>query len=99
MSDSEKINATHDAVLTLVTEFKGFKDLCQLKHKTLDSQVSELDTTLNGNGKPGLVDDHLELEKRFDKIETKLIAYSVVAVAIITFLTPKIYAMLGWVKG
>jgi hypothetical protein len=96
MSDSDKINATHDAVLTLVSEFKGFKDLCALKHKTLDTDVQKLDKTLHGNGEPGLVDEHLELERRFDKAETKLITYAVAAVAIITFLTPKIYSVLGW---
>ena len=96
MSDSEKINATHDAVLTLVAEFKGFKDLCQLKHKTLDTQVSELDTTLNGNGKPGLVDDHLELEKRFDKIETKLIVWASVALFVGQLVAPKVAKMMGW---
>lgn len=99
MADIElikKIDATHDAVLTLVAEFKGFKELSDTKHMNLNEKVESIEHVVNGNGKPGLISNLNDLEKRFNKAEAKFITFGTIIMALVTFLTPKIYDWIGW---
>ncbi len=98
MTPEEKIDAIHDAVIQIQSDLKAKKDICLTIHKVVDSRLDGLHRVLKGNGQPGLEQKHADLATRFDKFETKVIAYSVAAIIVVQLLMPKLESALGWVK-
>lgn len=98
MTTEEKIDAIHDSVLHIQGKVDKMETVCLLKHDAVDARLSGLHRVIKGNGQPGLEQKHAELETRFDKFETKVIAYSVAAIVIVQLLMPKLENALGWIK-
>lgn len=95
MSNDEKLNEIHDAVLTLKGDFKAFTQMCQMKHTAIDEKVEGLDHDVNGNGAPGLAQKHQTLQERFDKLELRLAMIVTAALFVLQIYGDKIKHFLG----
>ena len=96
MTPEEKINAIHDMVIEIRADLTARATICESKHNTVDGRLEGLHRVLKGNGQPGLEQRHSELATRFDKFETKVIAYTVSAIICVQFLVPKLAKIIGW---
>lgn len=98
MTPEEKIDAIHDTVTWIKADLAARTTICENTHKTVDGRLEGLHRVLKGNGQPGLEQKHAELATRFDKFETRVIAYSVAAIIAVQLLIPKLESVLGWLK-
>ena len=96
MTQEEKIDAIHDAVIRIKADMDARKEICATTHETVDGRLEGLHRVLKGNGQPGLEQKHQDLATRFDKFETKIIVWASVAIFAGQIILPKLVKAIGW---
>lgn len=91
----EKIDEIHDAVINIQAEMRANKTICDSVHKAVDDRLNGMHKVIRGNGAPGLIDRHHELENRFDRLEAKIVAWVGVGSIVGSVLGPYV---IGWMR-
>jgi hypothetical protein len=69
----QKIEDTHDAVLTIKADLAASQRICIIMHKQVDARFDGLHRVVKGkDGETGLVKELADLKETFDKLFTRL---------------------------
>ena len=95
-SVEEKIDEIHTAVIQMKSDLAADRKICGITHSSVNGRIEGIHRKLVGNGQPGLEQNLQTLTARFDKFETKFIAYATAAILVVQVVAPHIAKALGW---
>ena len=95
-STEEKIDEIHDAVIQMKADMAADRKICANTHTTMNTRFDGLHRKIVGNGQPGIEQNLQTLTTRFDRFETRFIAYATAAIIVVQVVAPHIAKALGW---
>jgi len=96
MSTEEKIDKIHDIVTELKASYDADKKVCVEIHRGVDARISGLHRVVKGNGQPGLEQKHQDLSDKFNRLETRVVAWTCAAVIVAQIIGTMLLKKVGW---